>query len=52
MPTGIFFDNFAYKYLVENNHLVQNCFYHINDPATPLTSGADIIDQLKKMHEK
>ena len=45
MPTGIFFDNFAYKYLVENNHLVQNCFYHINDPATPLTSGADIIDQ-------
>jgi len=43
--SGNIFDNFAYQYLVENNHLVKNRLYHINDPATPLTSGADIIDQ-------
>jgi RHS repeat-associated protein len=40
------FDNFTYNYLRDGNgKLMQNRLYHINDAATPLTSGEDITDQ-------
>ena len=42
------FDNFTYNYLTNNNHLVQNHLYHVNDAvATGLASNEDISDPVR-----